>query len=1064
MPPPPYYEVSTWAALRTAWGGGPVRLASQPRRPEPPPPDITPLCHHLHALQGLPHVKADVSGAFFQTEDVCDKKIGIRVPGIRILPDFPDKKPKELMSVSEVSFDSAVEDIQWLGGDHRTVLLKTQKGSLSEGTVPGSNFAPATVTVENVVVNGADKNVVLIQGSKHTHFISEDGARTFRRLKQRAPIHQWQFHPSRSKWALLSTWTETCDAPGAGHKKDTSSSDSAGEEKEQPCNHLLYVTRDAGRTFSFVESYVVQFSWGDPKLSQEERIFYTHHRHKKGDQPRFGGWAKTVDLSYTDNLGKSSTTAVHRGNKFLVSNGYVFVAKLADATKQTVELQVSTDGARSFRTARLPFAHELQEKSYTILDTSEGAVMLHVNHGDHGRSGTGNVYISDAAGFRYSLSLPSNIRSLSGECEFDKVLSMDGVYIANFKDDATQSVSNDNRDGGEMEAVEKEAELEEEETTATNTDLKRMKRKKKAEEVVKTVISFDKGAVWSYLKAPKIDSKGQKTPCYAGGQDADSCWLHLHGITNFHNYAPFYSVENAVGIILGTGNVGGHLRYEPDEINTYLSRDGGVSWVEAHKGAFIYEFGDHGGLIVMADDLRKTNQVVFSWNEGQSWYDFDLGAYPVEVDNIVIEPNASAVEFLLYGTRGDAGVLFHLDFGALGQPACKGIWAADSVSSDYESWTPSTGGTSGCSLGRQVTYTRRKQTSECFNGQDFQRPVFKKNCECSEEDFECEFGFTRKVGSTTCSPEDPDLTAESCATGGYVYTDAYRKVPGDTCEGGWVPPKVSVPCPARSLFSKALLWFFGVVLVGVAVLLCLGLAAGGGGGAGESGESLKGVLGFAGGKGAATKENFSKASRWRAVGGIKGVASTVGQTLGKGLASLKAIIAANSGGGGGSSRFGDIKYSQVGGREMGFGEGVEDFSVGGDAGLDDDDLAAEEHDDAPPLLSYSTGGQGDKGGRGGKESSSGGEGGDSPDVESGQGSRQAAVHHRHQAAPAAVGGSTNGGLMRDGAVAAVPRLTPPPSASSGPSGGEQGSQPLGFRGGADGSGGGKEKDGGYDLL
>ena len=38
-------------------------------------------------------------------------------------------------------------------------------------------------------------------------------------------------------------------------------------------------------------------------------------------------------------------------------------------------------------------------------------------------------------------------------------------------------------------------------------------------------------------------------------------------------------------ITQGTGNVGAYLRFEPDQINTYLSRDGGLTWVEAHKGA-----------------------------------------------------------------------------------------------------------------------------------------------------------------------------------------------------------------------------------------------------------------------------------------------------------------------------------------------------------------------------------------------------------------------------------------------------------------------------------------------
>ncbi|CAE8733445.1 unnamed protein product, partial [Polarella glacialis] len=243
---------------------------------------------------------------------------------------------------------------------------------------------------------------------------------------------------------------------------------------------------------------------------------------------------------------------------------------------------------------------------------------------------------------------------------------------------------------------------------------------------------------------------------------------------------------------MGTGNVGPYLRFEPDQTNTYMSRDGGLTWVEAHKGAFIYEFGDHGGLIVMADDIRKTKLVVFSWNEGQSWYDFELSDVPIEVDNIVTEPNATSTKFLLYGTRGDTGVMYHLDFETLSQPLCKGVWAADSVSSDYETWIPSDGrSTDKCMLGRQVTYTRRKQTSECFNGEKFERPVARKNCACTEENFECEMGFTRKVGSMECKFADDGQVSVpmKCTSSDYFFTDAHRKVIGDSCEGGWAPQK-----------------------------------------------------------------------------------------------------------------------------------------------------------------------------------------------------------------------------------------------------------------------------------
>eukprot|EP01068_Selenidium_serpulae_P014006 Selendium_serpulae@DN6037_c0_g1_i2.p1 len=535
---------------------------------------------------------------------------------------------------------------------------------------------------------------------------------------------------------------------------------------------MLYVTKDLGRTFDLVASYVVQFSWGDKSKKEDvDKIYFTHHRTKSGDQPRYGGWSKSVDFVRTSDFGSSMQVLVEKGNKFLVSNGFIFVARLEDVEKQTVRLAVSDDGGESFREGKL--STKLQEKSYTVLDTSEGAIMLHVNHGVTGETDAtkGSVYVSDTTGSRYTLSLPGNVRTSSGECEFDRVQSLEGVYLANYKENLKADGNNTSTAKEENEKAEEEADAAGE----TQVDKKRSKNQKsKSEDVIRSVISFDKGGAWSYLVPPKVDSKGQRISC----PHPDQCWLHMHGISNFHHYAPFYSVDNAPGIIMGTGNVGAHLRYETDDVNTFLTRDGGLTWVEAHKGAYIYEFGDHGGLIVMADDTRKTSQVVFSWNEGQSWFDFELGQYPLDVDNIVIEPNSSSVEFLLYGTRDDAGVLYHLDFAALGQPQCRGVWAAGSVSSDYETWTPTDGraGSERCVLGRQITYTRRKQTSECFNGRDFERPTSKKNCLCTKE---------------------------------------------DTCVDGWVPEQVAVVCPSHSPFSTGAKTVLSVIIFLVALLVLI---------------------------------------------------------------------------------------------------------------------------------------------------------------------------------------------------------------------------------------------------
>ena len=84
----------------------------------------------------------------------------------------------------------------------------------------------------------------------------------------------------------------------------------------------------------------------------------------------------------------------------------------------------------------------LKSKGYTILDTSEGQIFLHVNHyGD--KSKYGNIYISDSTGTRFSLSLLNNVRSTEGNCDFEKLEGLDGVYLANIFDEKKVTLAHD---------------------------------------------------------------------------------------------------------------------------------------------------------------------------------------------------------------------------------------------------------------------------------------------------------------------------------------------------------------------------------------------------------------------------------------------------------------------------------------------------------------------------------------------------------------------------------------------------------------------------------------------
>lgn len=91
----------------------------------------------------------------------------------------------------------------------------------------------------------------------------------------------------------------------------------------------------------------------------------------------------------------------------------------------------------------------------------------------------------------------------------------------------------------------------------------------------------------------------------------------MHSVTSDRYPFP-YSIKNGVGIIVGIGNVGKFLKFD-DKVNTYISRDGGLTWFEVIKGPHIVEFGDHGGLILLAPLYKTTDHILYSWNYGINW-------------------------------------------------------------------------------------------------------------------------------------------------------------------------------------------------------------------------------------------------------------------------------------------------------------------------------------------------------------------------------------------------------------------------------------------------------------
>ena len=273
---------------------------------------------------------------------------------------------------------------------------------------------------------------------------------------------------------------------------------------------------------------------------------------------------------------------------------------MVDEENKEVMLLVSSATEKNYKFQIIDFIDsnlvktKFIESSYTILDTSENTVFIHVNHFGS-QSKYGHIYISDPLGEKYSLSLHNNIR-VNKKCDFESIKGIDGIYITNvinadWMNNAKQELQEEEmREKGSMGAVKFEYMGDKENKISAKQKMNQMM------DFIETYITFNKGGLWHRLKPPETDLNGKPFPC--SNSTTTHCSLHLHSVSS---NAPFlYSVSSAVGIIIANGNVGEYLlEANSSGISTFMSRDAGLSWFEIRKGAHIYEIGNHGGIIVL---------------------------------------------------------------------------------------------------------------------------------------------------------------------------------------------------------------------------------------------------------------------------------------------------------------------------------------------------------------------------------------------------------------------------------------------------------------------------------
>ncbi|KAK6336356.1 vacuolar protein sorting/targeting protein PEP1 [Orbilia brochopaga] len=717
--------------------------------------------------------------------EVLDKEIERSCDDIKTPPPSSGKISHKSKSFSGDTYleQFYIERAETSSGDDETVVIRTRDGSIWMTFNQGDDWEQPSAL--------KNKEIVAIYPNPYIHdrvyFITpseeviytHDRGKTFNTFKAPGPPNSLGIDVINFHplHKDYMIWTSQKDCPGT------------------ECHAVAHYTTDETEGWKTLLGYVRYCRWiannyMDKKNLDKNMIFCERYAN---DDTQSGLELVTSDQFFTKEEVKFS------GIKgFATMEEFINVA-VVDDKRNTLKVMASLDG-KTFAEAQFPPKFEVpHQHAYTVLESITHAIYLHVTVNDAAGKEYGAILKSNSNGTDYVMSLPNVNRDEEGYVDFERMQGLEGVALANI---------------------------------VTNVDQVNSGAGKK----YKSMITHNDGGQWRPIPPPEKDSQGKRYSCSGG---LDQCSLNLHGYTERADKRHTYSSASAVGLMLAVGNVGPELTPMRDG-DTFITRDGGISWTEVHKGAYMWEYGDQGSIIVVVKQNEPTKQILYTIDEGRNWDEYVFSDKEVNVFDISSVPSDTSRKFIVWAKESGANQFTGntIDFSGLTDKKC--VLSADinSPDDDFEVWKPSHPETEdGCLFGHQAAYARKIPDHRCFIGRRIPQPhKTYNNCTCTRHDYECDYNYEMKADGTcklvpglqppnheAACAADPNLNEWFEVTG-------YRRIPLTTCntEGGVNLDKTRAhACPGKEDWFKKKhsgiggvgIFFLTVLLFGMAGVL-----------------------------------------------------------------------------------------------------------------------------------------------------------------------------------------------------------------------------------------------------
>ncbi|TKA66018.1 hypothetical protein B0A49_09311 [Cryomyces minteri] len=662
-------------------------------------------------------------------------------------------------------------------GEDETVIMRTDRRETYITDDHGKTWRPVVSDDEIVAIYPHmyfNDVVYLVTSSKKVYYSMDRGKTLHSFTAPEAPnqdrLQILSFHPAEKDWLI---WTGGKDCSGFG----------------EDCHSVAHVSTKGGGDWKVLLPFVrkCQFISREGRKDSEQLVYCEQYLN---EDP-----SNSLQLVASDDWFEHKDVRIENVISFATMSEFIVVAS-KDDKEQTLRVDTSIDGT-NFANAQFPSNFRVpHQQAYTVLGSSTHSVFLHVTVNAKPEQEYGTIIKSNSNGTSYVLSVSDVNRNTPGYVDFEKMQGLEGVSVVNIVANARDA------DGG-------------------------------ASKKLKTMITHNDGAEWSYMKAPPEDADGKGYKC--PDRILEKCSLHLHGYTERKDPRDTFSSPSAVGLMMGVGNVGEFLGpYK--EGDTFITRDGGVTWREVMKGTYMWEYGDQGSIIVIVQEETPTNIVYYTLDEGQTWTEYPFSDEKLQIHDITTVPSDTSRNFLLWGKNSKGAVTVNLDFtGLTDRPCHLNEENPNAEDSDYYLWEPKHPlQDTNCLFGHVAQYHRKKIESKCFNGRTIQRlHNIAKNCTCTRQDFECDFNFERQNDGSCrlvpgLDPADPMAICKNDPLAvEYYEPTGYRRIPLTTCQGGKEMDYTSTshPCPGREKEYQKKKGISGIGLF-FAIVVPFGAAAG----------------------------------------------------------------------------------------------------------------------------------------------------------------------------------------------------------------------------------------------